>query len=39
MAKEIELYYASTPNGWKVEIALEELGLPYKVSYYNQSFK
>jgi GST-like protein len=25
----IELYTAPTPNGWKVSIALEELGLPY----------
>ncbi len=25
----IDLYTASTPNGWKVSIALEELGLPY----------
>lgn len=29
--KQVDLYYASTPNGWKVEIALEELGIPYKV--------
>jgi GSH-dependent disulfide-bond oxidoreductase len=25
----IDLYTAPTPNGWKVSIALEELGLPY----------
>jgi glutathione S-transferase len=25
----IELFTAATPNGWKVSIALEELGLPY----------
>ncbi len=27
----IELYTAPTPNGWKVSIALEELGLPYQL--------
>tara|TARA_B100000959_G_scaffold247907_1_gene274475 strand:- start:174 stop:845 length:672 start_codon:yes stop_codon:yes gene_type:complete len=27
----IELYTASTPNGWKASVALEELGLPYTV--------
>jgi hypothetical protein len=31
MSKELDLYYASTPNGWKIEIALEEMGIPYKV--------
>ena len=27
----IELYYWPTPNGWKITILLEELGLDYKV--------
>jgi GST-like protein len=27
----IDLYYWSTPNGWKITIMLEECGLPYKV--------
>ncbi|MEM1155131.1 MAG: glutathione S-transferase N-terminal domain-containing protein [Pseudomonadota bacterium] len=27
----LELYTASTPNGWKASVALEELGLPYTV--------
>jgi len=27
----ITLYTAATPNGWKVSIALEEMGLPYAV--------
>ena len=27
----IDLYTASTPNGWKASITLEELGIPYKV--------
>src|SRR5690606_34323969 len=31
MTAMIELYTASTPNGHKVSIALEELGLPYTV--------
>ncbi|MEK6806117.1 MAG: glutathione S-transferase N-terminal domain-containing protein [Pseudomonadota bacterium] len=31
----IELYTAPTPNGWKASIALEEMGLPYKVKLVN----
>ncbi|RME14302.1 MAG: glutathione S-transferase family protein, partial [Alphaproteobacteria bacterium] len=29
----IELHYWPTPNGWKISIALEEMGLPYEVRY------
>jgi GST-like protein len=29
--KLIDLYYWPTPNGWKISIALEEMGLPYNV--------
>lgn len=35
MAHDIDLYYWPTPNGWKISIALEEMGLPYKVHYIN----
>ncbi|MGR3323240.1 MAG: glutathione S-transferase N-terminal domain-containing protein [Pseudooceanicola sp.] len=35
MAHEIELYYWPTPNGWKISIALEEMGLPYNVNLVN----
>jgi GST-like protein len=31
----IDLYYWPTPNGWKISIALEELGLPYAVKPVN----
>ena len=34
-SKPIELYYWPTPNGWKITILLEELGVPYKVNYVN----
>ena len=27
----IDLYYAPTPNGWKITIMLEEASLPYNV--------
>jgi glutathione S-transferase len=29
MSRPIELYYWPTPNGWKIAIALEEMGLGY----------
>lgn len=35
MAAPIELWYWPTPNGWKISIALEEMGLPYEVKYVN----
>ena len=31
----IDLYHWPTPNGWKISIALEELGLPYTVKPVN----
>lgn len=31
MSAPIELHYWPTPNGWKITIALEEMGLPYVV--------
>jgi len=31
----IELYYWPTPNGWKISIALEEMGLPHTVRLVN----
>jgi GSH-dependent disulfide-bond oxidoreductase len=33
----IQLFYWPTPNGWKVSIALEEMGLPYEVRPVNIS--
>lgn len=31
MSKPIDLWFWPTPNGWKVSIALEEMGLPFKL--------
>ncbi|MGY6547446.1 MAG: glutathione S-transferase N-terminal domain-containing protein [Roseinatronobacter sp.] len=31
----IDLFYWPTPNGWKISIALEEMGLAYNVQYVN----
>jgi glutathione S-transferase/GST-like protein len=35
MPQPIELYYWPTPNGWKVAIALEEMGLAYDLKPVN----
>jgi GST-like protein len=35
MTAPIALHYWPTPNGWKITIALEEMGLPYEVTYVN----
>jgi GST-like protein len=35
MTRPIELWYWPTPNGWKISIALEEMGLPYEMKPVN----
>lgn len=35
MSDPIELYYWPTPNGWKITIALEEMGIPYNLNLIN----
>ncbi len=35
MTNPIELYFWPTPNGWKISIALEEMGLPYELKAVN----
>jgi GST-like protein len=35
MPAPIDLYYWPTPNGYKISIALEEMGLPYEVKWVN----
>ena len=35
MTDPIALYFWPTPNGWKVSIALEEMGLPYDTNLIN----
>ena len=35
MPAPIELYYWPTPNGWKITIALHEMGLPYEIRLVN----
>ncbi|WP_158964389.1 glutathione S-transferase N-terminal domain-containing protein [Chachezhania sediminis] len=35
MTAPIALYYWPTPNGWKISIALEEMGLPYETYLIN----
>ena len=35
MSAPIELWYWPTPNGWKISIALEEMGLPYELKLVN----
>ncbi len=35
MSNPMELYFWPTPNGWKITIMLEELGVPYDLKYVN----
>jgi len=35
MSTPIDLYYWPTPNGWKISVALEEMGLPYTTHLIN----
>ena len=35
MTQPIDLYYWPTPNGWKISIALEEMGLPWTLQLVN----
>jgi len=35
MIPPINLYYWPTPNGWKISVALEEMGLPYTTHLIN----
>jgi GST-like protein len=35
MAQTIDFYYWTTPNGWKISIALEEMALPYNLRLVN----
>ncbi len=35
MQAPIALHYWPTPNGWKISIALEEMGLPYETHFVN----
>lgn len=37
MTRPLDLYYWPTPNGWKISIALEEMGLPYQLHPVNIS--
>jgi len=32
MQQPVQLFYWPTPNGWKISIALEEMGLPYDLN-------